>query len=748
MADDLKRVGLIFKADGTVDFKKSLSEINSSIQENRSAFKLAQSQWDKNTKTAEKLSEKQKYMAKQTKDYTDKVTLLEIELSQLENAEKRDENAINKKKNQLNQAKASLNNYKKGLEEVEKQLKFGTAQLQEYAKKIENIGEKATELGKKATKGITTPIAAIGTAGIKAAADFEEGMSNVAATMGITAEEINSGSEEYEKLSKAAREMGSSTKYSATEAAEALNYLALAGYDTDKSIETLPVILNLAAAGNMDLAAASDMVTDSMSALGLQTNESKSFVDKMAKTAQKSNTSVAQLGEGILTVGGTAKMLKGGVDELNTVLGILADNGTKGAEGGTALRNMILSLAAPTETAAIAIENLGLQVFDAEGNMRGLDEIFNDLNQIMSTMTQGEQTRVLNKIFNKVDLKSVNALLANSGERFSELSGYIKEANGASDEMAETMQNNLNGRISELKSAMEEAAISIGEVLLPIISDLVEHINGWTNEFNGLNEEQKNTIVTIGLVLAAIGPMLVIFGTVAGSVSKIISLTTNVINVASKIPGVAKTIGVGAKALWGIISANPIGAVIVVVTALIAIFVTLYNKCEWFRNGVNKIWDSIKGYLNGVKEWMKGVLNFEWKLPKIKLPHFSISGSFSLNPPSVPKLGVSWYWKGVIFKRRTILNGGIGVGDANNGSGDNPEAIAPIDLLRSYIREENASNNHLLAQMIKEAIAELSIVAENNIYLGDKKFFDVITDMVIKKINSNINDKRFAKGLT
>lgn len=165
----------------------------------------------------------------------------------------------------------------------------------------------------------------------------------------------------------------------------------------------------------MDLATASDMVTDSMSALGDAAGTTESFVDKMAKTSQKSNTNVQQLGEAILTVGGTAKNLAGGVVEMNTVLGIFADNGVKGAEGGTALRNVILSLTAPTDKAKKQMEALGLQVFDANGNMRPLNETFNDLNGILGTMTQGEQTEVLNSIFNKVDLKSVNALLANSG---------------------------------------------------------------------------------------------------------------------------------------------------------------------------------------------------------------------------------------------------------------------------------------------------------------------------------------------
>ena len=264
------------------------------------------------------------------------------------------------------------------LNDLEKQAKesasiLGT-QMQEAGKKMQEVGDGISSAGKKLMPA-TTAIAGIGVASIKTAADFESSMSQVAATMGMTSQEIENGSKDYEKLEKAARDMGSATQYSASEAAEALNYLALAGYDVDRSVETLPIVLNLAAAGGIDLASASDMVTDAMSALGDTAGTAENFVDKMAKTSQKSNTSIAQLGEAILTVGGTAKTLAGGTTELNTALGILADNGIKGAEGGTALRNMILSLSAPTDTAAEKMEELGLKVFDANGNMRPMNDL-------------------------------------------------------------------------------------------------------------------------------------------------------------------------------------------------------------------------------------------------------------------------------------------------------------------------------------------------------------------------------------
>lgn len=212
-------------------------------------------------------------------------------------------------------------------------------ELQEAEKSAERVRETFSKLGshvadamKKAGAAATAAFGVAVGAAVKVGTDFESGMSQVAATMGITVDEIAAGSQEFESLSQAAKNAGATTQFSATQASEALNYLALAGYDAQKSITALPTVLNLAAAGGIDLGYASDMVTDSMSALGLSTNQLEGFVDQLAKTSQKSNTNIAQLGEGILTVGGTAKDLAGGTVELNTALGILADNGVKGAK--------------------------------------------------------------------------------------------------------------------------------------------------------------------------------------------------------------------------------------------------------------------------------------------------------------------------------------------------------------------------------------------------------------------------------
>lgn len=336
-----------------------------------------------------------------------------------------------------------------------------------FGDKLKNGLANAAKVGAAAISAASVAVTAFAKSSVDAGMQFDSSMSQVAATMGTTVDEI-------QELRDFAMEMGAKTAFSATEAADALNYMALAGYDAEQSMQALPNVLNLAAAGGIDLAYASDMVTDAQSALGLSMEESAELVDKMAKASSKSNTSVAQLGEAILTIGGTAKNLAGGTTELSTALGILADNGIKGAEGGTHLRNVILSLTSPTDAAAAAIDSLGLQVYDADGNMRPLNETLGDLQNSLSSMAQEEQTNLISTIFNKTDISSVNALLANTGDRWDELTGYINDASGAAYAMAETQLDNLSGDITLFKSALEGAKIVVSDQLTPTLRKFVK----------------------------------------------------------------------------------------------------------------------------------------------------------------------------------------------------------------------------------------------------------------------------------
>lgn len=495
------------------------------------------------------------------------------------------------------------------------------------------LDDKGINAGLSSLKKMATKtMAAIGAAAaaglgaaIKVGMDFESSMSQVAATMGMTAAEIANGSEDYNRLSEAAKQAGESTKYTAAQAGEALNYLALAGYNVDEAISTLPTVLNLAAAGGMDLGYASDLLTDSMSALGLSISDSTRFADEMAKTSQKSNTNIAQLGEAILTVGGTAKQLAGGTVELNTVLGILADNGIKGSEAGTALRQVITNLATPTDKAAGCMKELGLNVYDAEGNIRPLNETFTDLKTILGEMSQEQRNDTLNKIFDARTLKSAEALLANCTNRFDELSNDIKNSSDAAADMAETMNNNLKGKITILGSALEGLGIQIYEgiedPLKEAADSAIDSVGSITQSIKG--GELSSAISNIGSALGNLVSALVSFAsstlpTVINALALLLGnldvLAAAVIPVVVAFKGfkILKTINsfilahtaalatdtIATKAaavaqalLNAVMEANPIGLVIAAITALVAaigIFVAVSKRSKSAANAEAK----------------------------------------------------------------------------------------------------------------------------------------------------------------
>lgn len=476
------------------------------------------------------------------------------------------------------------------LKSLTKQAKeFGSVSAQQIAAAGENMKELGSNIENAGQKmlGATTVIVAAGTAAIAVGTNFEDAMKQVAATMGITAEEIENGSSSYKILEEAAKKCGETTKYSASEAASALNYLALAGYDAEKSAQVLPKVLNLAAAGNLELATASDMVTDAMAALGLETKDLDKYIDEMAKTSQKSNTSVAQLGEATLTCAGTVSMAKMSLETMNTELGILANNGIKGAEGGTHLRNIILSLTSPTDTAADAIKKLGIRVTDSKGNIRDLNEVMQDFNKKLSTMTDSQKTDVISTIFNKTDISAVNALIKGSGEEFSKLNQELNNSTGAAQNMADTMNSSLKGQLTLLKSQLEGIAIQISEILMPALKKLFDKISEILTWFSKLSPATKTIIVIIAGIVAAIGPLLITIGKLVWSIG-------NIMTYGPKIVSMFGTIKTAISGLFSLLAANPIVLIIAGIVALIAIFVTLWNKCEWFKNFWISLWENIK----------------------------------------------------------------------------------------------------------------------------------------------------------
>ncbi|MDL2318583.1 phage tail tape measure protein [Eubacteriales bacterium OttesenSCG-928-A19] len=580
--------GLKIGVEGEKEFKKALYDINQSFKVLGSEMNKVSANFDKQDKSIQAITSRNAVLNKEIDQQKEKIAMLAKALENASTSFGENDNRTKKWTTELNNAQAELTKMEKELDRNNKALEenaegfdeagdgadtFGD-EVQEAGEKSDKAGGKLEKLGNIAKgigKALAAAVAAMGAAvGVAAKklndtinvyASFEDSMLQVAATMGMTAEEIAAGSESYKLLENAAKEAGANTRYSASEAAEALNYLALAGYDAEKAAATLPAVLNLAAAGNMSLAETSDLVTDAMSALGMETDQIDVFMDQMAKTAQKSNTSVQQLGEGILVTAGTAKSTGQELHTLNTSLGVLADNGIKGSEGGTKLRNVLLSLATPTDKAKAQFDKMGVAIYDNDGKMRQLNDIMADMNGELSKMSQEERTNALNDIFNKTDLNAVNALLSATTGRFDELSGSIVDSKDAAQNMAETMESGLAGAERSWKSAVEGMQIEIGSLFatmkkgfmedgIQIIRDFTKNLQAAEGDWSKIGEAVGTLLQDVINKAAEVLPQIVEIGMQIVSMlgEAIVSNLPMIVEVAS---GIVMTL------LEGVIAALP-----------------------------------------------------------------------------------------------------------------------------------------------------------------------------------------------
>ncbi len=585
----------------TTKLQTALKGLNGEIKSTQTALKDVEKLLKMDPGNTELLAQKEKLLAQAVDETKQKLETLKTAAEQANTALANGDIS----QEQYDALQREIVETEQNLRSLETQANQSATAVQKIAatgESLKTTGDNISNAGKKLLP-VTAAVTGLGTASVTTAANFESSMSQVQATMGITKDSMSTldgqSVNTMDALSNLAKEMGASTAFSATECAEALNYLALAGYSTQEMADTLPTVLNLAAAGGIDLASASDMVTDAMSALGMETAEADTMVDQMAKTASTTNTSVAQLGEGILTIGATAKSIKGGTAELNTALGILANNGIKGAEGGTHLRNIILSLQNPTDQAAAKMQELGVSVYDSEGNMRSMNDILGDLNTSMEGMTSEDKANIISTIFNKTDLSSVNALLANTGSTWDSLQSSIENSAGAAQQMADTQLDNLQGQLTLLKSALEGLAISFGQLLMPALKSIVGAVQKVVDWLNSFDEGTKKVIVTVALVAGALGPVLIVVG-------KVISAVGTIMTIVPKIAGVINTVKTAFMALNATMLANPIVLIVAAIVALIAIFVVLWNKCEGFRNFWKGLWEGIKNIVSTVVEALKG----------------------------------------------------------------------------------------------------------------------------------------------
>ena len=486
---------------------------------------------------------------------------------------------------------------------------------------VSNVERRVTTMGGVISKVVMAGgILKLGKDALKTGMDFDSAMSQVAATLGLSQEEINRTGGEFEQLRNKALEMGSSTKFTSTESAEALNYLAMAGLSTEESIAMLPKVLTAAGASGMDLSLTADKLTNIMSALGLASDDTTTLmgntdrvIDVLAETSTKANTDVYGLFESLSTVGSTAKIMQDPVKELSIATGILADNDMQASEAGTHLRNIIMSLGSPTKEGSALLEKLGVSAWDSHGKFRPLQDTLLDLNDSLSGMSQEEKMNIIGKIFNLTDISSVNALLDNCSTRWDELGSAIDGAEGSAQRMYDTQQNNLKGSLESLGSALEGLRIAFSDILTPAISLVVDNLTWFVGELTKVVTGSEDANFIIELLVAGIVGLVTSFTLLKG-IGIVVSIVSFI-----KTLGSALMMVKSFKGAWALLSAafgtTPLGLVITLIAGLVAGIVYLWNTSDNFRNFWIEIWETIKSKFS---ECCKVIVEFfTVKIPEV-----------------------------------------------------------------------------------------------------------------------------------
>ena len=600
MAGRIKGITVEINGD-TTKLSKALEGVNKNIKNTQTQLKDVEKLLKLDPTNTELLSQKQKLLADSVKATKEKLETLKTAAEQANQALANgdiSQEQYDALQREIIETEQELQNLQREAEASSTAL----AKLGQAGETLEKVGGKIADVGETLTTHVTVPVLAAGTAAVKTASDFDTAMSKVAAVSGATGDEL-------QDLRDKAREMGAKTKFSASEAAEAMNYMAMAGWKTGDMLDGIEGIMNLAAASGEDLATTSDIVTDALTAFGLTAADSGHFADVLAAASSNANTNVSMMGETFKYCAPVAGALGFSCEDTAEAIGLMANSGIKGSQAGTALRSMMNALAGEVKFCGDSFGEIATT--NADGSMRDLNDILADCRVAFSQMSESEQASAAQALVGKnamsgflavmnaapSDIEKLNSAISSCSD---EVDGY----NGVTEKMAAVMQDNLGGQLTILKSQLEELAISFGEILMPAIRAIVSKIQALVDKLNQMDPATKETIVKIALVAAALGPLLVVVGKTMVTVGKLMQFISNLPTIIAGAKAAFSSFGV---AIGGI--SAPVVAVIAVIAALVAAFVHLWKNNEEFRNKITAIWEQIKGIFSGFCQGIVDRLN-------------------------------------------------------------------------------------------------------------------------------------------
>ena len=576
----------------TTKLSSALFGVNKEIKNTQSQLKDVEKLLKLDPTNTELLAQKQRLLGDAIKETKDKLDTLKTAASQAnEQLQKGD---ITKEQYDGLQREIQETEQKlKSLEEQAAKTNTTLLKIDEVGGKLKDVGDKVSGVG-KALMPVSAGVTALGTAAVKMTSDFDSGMSRVAAISGATDEELA-------KLRQTAKDLGASTAFSASEAAAGMENLASAGFEVNEIIEAMPGMLDLAASSGEDLASSADIAASTLRGFGMDASEAGHVADVLAQNAAATNAAVADTGEAMKYIAPLANTVGLEFEEVAASIGIMANAGIKGSQAGTTLRGALSRLAKPTDPMIAKMEELGLSFYNADGQMKSLSEMVSMLQTNMEGLTDEQKQNALVTLFGQEALSGMMVLMEAGPEQIDALTDSYRNCDGAAASMAQTMMDNLGGDMEELGGSIETLAISVGEIMVPVIREIVAKLQEFMDKLNALDPATKELIVKIGLVVAALGPFLLILGkiiSVAGSAMQgFVKLAQGARLLVTNISGASGIFGKLGAALGGI--SAPVMAVVAVIGTLTAAFMTLWNTNEGFRAAITEIWNGIVATVQG-----------------------------------------------------------------------------------------------------------------------------------------------------
>nr|DAG31160.1 MAG TPA: minor tail protein [Caudoviricetes sp.] len=506
---------------------------------------------------------------------------------------------------------------------------------------LKATGESLSSVGAALTAGVTAPVVALGASVVQTQMKFQDSMAKVKALSGATGKD-------FQMLEDTAKKFGESTVFSASECADALGYMALAGWDAQQSADGLPGVLNLAAASSMDLADASDLVTDYLTAFGLEADQAGRMADVLSYAQANSNTTTEMLGEAFKNCAVNAHNAGMSLEETTAILGRFADAGLKGSEGGTALNAIIRDMTQKMKNGAIQIGNTSVKVQDANGNFRSMTDIIRDVDKATEGMGDAQKTAALMTTFTADSIKGMGILCNTGADNIDKFTNELKNSDGTAEDMANTLSSTLSGALKELSSAWEGFQLNLGDTT-GVLTKIVNGLTLLVRWLKSLPAPIQQAIVTFALLAAAVGPILLAFGKLItfgikvkenfailkGAISVLSSGIMSLLDTAitALYVFVTDTLIPALSALWGVLMANPIILVVAAIAALVAGFIWAWNNIDGFKEFWINLWENIKTVASNA---IQGLQNFFTQTVPQMIS--DIGNWFSNLPETI------WYW--------------------------------------------------------------------------------------------------------